>query len=65
MAAVRLARIAGVVIGSDGKPLEGAMVSAMPSNSGGQAGMLAIGLGNTARTTADGAFTITGVTPGD
>ena len=58
----RLSRIAGSVIGADGKPLEGAMVTAVPNRGGDiMFGMM----GGNARTSKDGAFTLTGVAPGD
>jgi protocatechuate 3,4-dioxygenase beta subunit len=63
LAPVRLARITGTVMTSDGKPLEGAMVSATPS------GRADVGIGiinaGGARTTKDGNFTLTSVAPGD
>jgi protocatechuate 3,4-dioxygenase beta subunit len=58
---VRLSRVAGTVIGADGKPLSGAMVNLMPSSRA-EAIMM---IGNSARTNNEGAFTISGVTPGD
>ncbi len=55
LAPVRLARISGTVMTSEGKPLEGAMVSAAP------AGRADVGMGmmnaGTSRTTKDGNFT--------
>jgi protocatechuate 3,4-dioxygenase beta subunit len=63
LAPVRLARISGTVMTSDGKPLEGAMVSATPS------GRADVGIGiinaGGARTTKDGNFTLNSVAPGD
>jgi protocatechuate 3,4-dioxygenase beta subunit len=61
LVAVRLARVSGIVIGSDGKPLEGAAVSAAPTNReyGGLIGQ------QSARTGKDGAFTLNSVPPGD
>ena len=60
---VRLARISGTVMASDGKPLDGAMVNATPSNGSGDSGlgMMAV----TGRTTKDGSFSISSVAPGD
>src|SRR6516164_6499235 len=58
---VRLARIAGVALGSDGKPMSGAMVILMPSTK--DAMMLMPG--GTSRTDKDGNFTLNGITPGD
>ena len=61
LVAVRLAKVTGIVIGSDGKPLEGAAVSAVPSNRdfGGLLGQ------TTARSGKDGSFTLNSVLPGD
>ena len=58
---VRLARISGVVLSSDGKPVEGAMITATPKNLEG-AGMMTSGAG---RTDKNGQFTIMNVAPGD
>ena len=58
---VRLAKITGIVIGSDGKPLSGAMVTASPSSRT----EVMLGMQNSGRTNADGAFTIANVAPGD
>ena len=58
---VRLAKITGIVIGSDGKPLSGAMVTASPSSRT----EVMLGMQNSGRTNADGAFTINNVAPGD
>jgi protocatechuate 3,4-dioxygenase beta subunit len=63
LAPVRLARISGTVMTSDGKPLASAMVTAMPSTRG-DVGMGILNAGN-ARTTKDGNFTLTSVAPGD
>jgi protocatechuate 3,4-dioxygenase beta subunit len=63
LAPVRLARISGTVMTSDGKPLEGAMVSATPSGRT-EAGIGIINAGG-ARTTKDGNFTLSSVAPGD
>jgi hypothetical protein len=59
--AVRLARVSGIVMGSDGKPLEGAAVSAVPANRE-FAGLIAQ---NSARSGKDGSFTLNSVPPGD
>ncbi len=58
---VRLARISGTVIGSDGKPLENAMVNPRP------AGVFDVGFGmSLGRPTGkDGRFDISGLAPGD
>jgi hypothetical protein len=61
LVAVRLAKVSGVVIGSDGKPLEGAAVSAMPANRD-FVGLLGP---SSARSGKDGSFTINGLPPGD
>jgi hypothetical protein len=58
---VRLARIAGVALGSDGKPMSGAMVMLLPST---KDAMMFFPGGNS-RTDKDGNFTINSVTPGD
>jgi len=60
LVAVRLARVSGIVIGSDGKPLEGAAVSTVPANR--EFGGLAQ---HNARTAKDGSFTLNSVPPGD
>ncbi len=60
---VRLAKVAGTVIGSDGKPLAGAMVNLVPASRATDAPMMM--MGNSTRTSNDGAFTISSVTPGD
>jgi hypothetical protein len=61
LAAVRLARVSGIVVGSDGKPLEGAAVSAVPANRDfvGVLGQFS------ARSGKDGSFTLNSVPPGD
>jgi len=59
---VRLAKITGIVVGSDGRPLAGAMINVVPRDRN-EVRLLA---GHTsARTNADGAFTLNGVAPGD
>jgi Carboxypeptidase regulatory-like domain len=58
---VKLARISGMALGSDGKPMSGAMVMMMPS----VRDAMLFGPGNTARTDKDGNFTLNGVTPGE
>ncbi|MCA1563019.1 MAG: carboxypeptidase-like regulatory domain-containing protein [Acidobacteria bacterium] len=60
---VKLARITGTVVNSEGKPVEGAMISAVPASRGTDLGMFMMGGGT--RSSKDGAFTLTGVTPGD
>jgi protocatechuate 3,4-dioxygenase beta subunit len=59
---VKLAKITGTVISSEGKPVEGSMVNAMPRNSDG-AGMMMMG-GN-ARSDKNGNFTIPNIAPGE
>ena len=58
---VRLARVTGVVISSEGKPVEGAMVSVVPASR--DIG-LALGL-STARSARNGTFALNSVPPGD
>ena len=64
LAPVRLARITGTVMTSEGKPLDGALVTAMPTSRTGDMAMAFMG-GGTGRTSKDGAFVMTGVAPGD
>src|SRR5258708_1353489 len=58
---VRLAKISGTAVGSDGKPMAGAMVMLMPV----MKDSLQFMPGGTSRTNGDGGFTLTGVTPGE
>ncbi len=58
---VRLAKITGVVIGPDGKPVEGSMINATPR--GGEAGFMM--LAGAARSDKNGSFTLSNVAPGD
>ncbi|HYT76663.1 MAG TPA: carboxypeptidase-like regulatory domain-containing protein, partial [Vicinamibacterales bacterium] len=58
---VRLARISGTAVGSDGKPMSGALVMMIPS----MKEAVAMMPGGTSRTNKDGQFTLTGVAPGD
>jgi protocatechuate 3,4-dioxygenase beta subunit len=60
---VRLARITGTVMSSDGKPVEGAMVTAAPLNRAGEIGLAMMAASG--RSTKDGTFTISSVAPGD
>jgi protocatechuate 3,4-dioxygenase beta subunit len=60
---VRLVRISGSVIGSDGRPLEGVMVSAMPRTAA--IGSIIFPSGGSGRTDKNGNFTLHGVAPGD
>lgn len=59
---VRLAKITGTVINSEGKPTEGAMVNAMPRTGGGD---VVFGPGSSARTDKNGNFTLASVPPGE
>jgi hypothetical protein len=61
LVAVRLARVTGLVLSSDGKPVEGAMISAIPASRE-LGGLFAP---SSARTTKDGTFTMNSVAPGD
>jgi protocatechuate 3,4-dioxygenase beta subunit len=58
---VRLAKISGMAVGSDGKPMAGAMVMLMPSMKDAMQFMP----GGTSRTNKDGQFTLSGVAPGE
>ena len=58
---VKLAKITGNAVGSDGKPMTGAMVMLMPAMKDAMMFMP----GGTSRTDKDGAFTLSGVTPGE
>ena len=58
---VRLAKVSGTVLTSEGKPMDGAMINAMPR--GGELGFFPIG--NSARTDKNGNFTLNGLAPGD
>ncbi|HET7617827.1 MAG TPA: carboxypeptidase-like regulatory domain-containing protein [Vicinamibacterales bacterium] len=62
LAPTRLSNVSGTVIGSDGKPASGAMVLLMPSR---RQSIMFAGPGGTARTQADGRFTLHNVVPGD
>ena len=58
---VRLARITGTAVGSDGKPMANAMVMLMPAMR--ESAMLMPG--GSSRTNGEGQFTLNGVTPGE
>ncbi len=60
LAQVRLARITGIVLNSDGKPVEGTMVTL-----GGRGADNMPGMNGTARTGREGAFSMSSVAPGD
>jgi len=61
LAAVRLAKVSGLVISSDGKPFSGASVSLSPASRD----FRGIGGPSGTRTTRDGTFTLNSVPPGD
>jgi carboxypeptidase family protein len=58
---VKLAKISGTAVGSDGKPMSGAMVMLMPT----MKDTLQFMPGGTSRTNKDGQFTLPGVAPGE
>jgi protocatechuate 3,4-dioxygenase beta subunit len=60
---VRLARITGTVISSEGHPVEGSMVNAIPRS--GDIGFAPMMGGGATRTDRNGNFTLSNVTPGD
>ena len=60
---VRLAKVSGMVLTSDGKPLETGMVNLIPASRTGDIGMMM--MGTSARTAKDGQFTLNSVAPGD
>jgi protocatechuate 3,4-dioxygenase beta subunit len=60
---VRLAKISGTVIGSDGRPVEGVSVSATPRSAA--IGSIIFPSGGAGRTDKNGNFTLSGVAPGD
>jgi protocatechuate 3,4-dioxygenase beta subunit len=59
---VKLAKISGTVIGSDGKPVEGSMVNAAPRNFDGAGFMM---MGGGARSDKNGNFTMSNISPGE
>jgi protocatechuate 3,4-dioxygenase beta subunit len=59
---VRVAKISGVVMGSEGKPLENVMINVVPASRGGDVALMMMAA--TARTSKDGQFTVNGVAPG-
>ena len=59
---VKLAKITGTVISSEGKPVEGSMINAAPRNSEGAGMMMMSGSG---RSDKNGNFTISNVSPGE
>ena len=58
---MKLAKITGTAVGSDGKPMSGAMVMLMPTMRDAMQFMP----GGTSRTDKDGQFTLSGVAPGE
>lgn len=58
---VRLAKITGTAVGSDGKPMSGAMVMLMPA----MRDAMMMMPGGSSRTNNEGQFTLNGVTPGE
>lgn len=61
---VRLARVSGTVIGSDGRPLEGAMISTAARNSA-DAGAMMFPMAGSSRTDKNGNFMLNNVAPGE
>lgn len=61
--AVRLTRISGTVVSSDGKPVENGMINLVPASRTGDFGMMMMAA--SARTAKDGQFTVNGVAPGE
>ena len=59
---VKLVKITGTVISSEGKPVEGSMINAMPRNGDGFSMMM---MGNAARSDKNGNFTMSNLAPGD
>jgi protocatechuate 3,4-dioxygenase beta subunit len=60
---VRLAKVSGIVLTSEGRPASGTMVNAVPRSADATGPIFS--LGNSARTDKDGNFTISGVAPGE
>jgi carboxypeptidase family protein len=60
---VRLSKVSGTVMGSDGRPLEGVMVTA--TSRGNMANTIVFPSGAAARTDKNGNFTLNSVAPGD
>ena len=59
---VRLSKISGVVMSSEGKPTANAMINVLPANRS-EIGMMM--MAGSARTSNDGQFTVNGVAPGE
>jgi protocatechuate 3,4-dioxygenase beta subunit len=60
---VRLAKVSGVVMNSEGRPAEGTMINAVPRNADASGPLFS--MGSSARTDKNGNFTISNVPPGD
>jgi protocatechuate 3,4-dioxygenase beta subunit len=61
---VRLARVTGTVVGSDGRPVEGAMIQTLPRNAN-EAGAMIFPMAGSARSDRDGRFALNNVAPGE
>ena len=61
---VRLAKVTGTVVGSEGRPVEGASLQVMPKNSN-DAGMVMFPMAGSARSDRNGMFTLNNVAPGE
>jgi len=59
---VKLAKITGTVVSSEGKPVEGSMINAVPRNAEGVGMMM---MGSNARTDKNGNFTLLNLAPGE
>jgi hypothetical protein len=60
---VRLAKISGVLMSSEGKPVDNAMINMVPASRSGEMGMMMMSA--SARTTKEGQFTVNGLAPGE
>ena len=61
---VRLVRVTGTVVGSDGRPFEGAMVSTTPRNQS-EGNFISFPMAGSSRTDKNGQFTLNNVAPGE
>jgi protocatechuate 3,4-dioxygenase beta subunit len=61
---VRLVKVSGTVVGSDGRPVEGAMLQVVPRNNS-DAGSAFFSMAGSARSDRNGQFTLNGVAPGE
>ena len=61
---VRMAKVTGTVVGSDGRPVEGAMLQTVPLNSS-EANAVVLPMAGSTRTDRNGQFTLNNVAPGD